>query len=308
MSSRPTDSLSTDEITASTPAGESNADPSSSHPLAARPEASASDPSDEGFEADSEEESQPSQHKHRRNRLPFAPTSPLEDPRVVRRPNERKRAQNPYIDMVETLPDLIISMERGVKLRGQWHGLYQGASAGEAQRPLYVELGSGYGHFLAELAPHYPERDFLGIELKFKRLYKAAQRLQEGGVTNARYLRFDVLQLEHAFTPGEVQGIYINFPDPWPKSSHVSKRMVSPRLVKALETLLPVGGTVQLKSDWEPNREWFQESFAGSRFELTDYIPSLADWDRSEQNVVTSYERRFRRDGLPCFFFEYVLK
>lgn len=247
---------------------------------------------------------------------PFAPSHPLEDPRVVRLPpTPRKRELNPYIDRVETLPGLIISMEQGVRLKGQWQARFQADRAQEGQapeaippRPLYLELGAGYGHFLAELAPHFPERDFVGIELKFKRLFKAAEKLQANGVTNVKYLRFDVLQLEHAFAPGEVQGVYVNFPDPWPKTGQVNKRMVSPRLVSMLEHMLPIGGTVQLKSDWEPNREWFQESFAGSRFELIDYIPSLADWDRSEKNVVTSYERRFRRNGLPCFFFEFVLR
>jgi tRNA (guanine-N7-)-methyltransferase len=217
-------------------------------------------------------------------------------------PAAHLRQTNPYIDLVESLPEFLLDMPAGLAQRGQWQARFL------RPQPLYVELGAGYGHFLAQLAPRHLDRNFVGIELKFKRLFKAASKIKAQGLSNVQYLRFDVLALEQAFAPGELSGVYINFPDPWPKSTHVSKRMVSPLLVAQLERLLPVGATVELKSDWEPNRAWFQEAFVGSRFEQTDYIANLSDWDRAHENVQTTYEARFRRSGLPCFFFEYTLR
>lgn len=224
------------------------------------------------------------------------------DPRRMQTPAAHLRETNPYIDLVERLPEFLLDMPGGLEQRGKWQARFV------RPQPLYVELGAGYGHFLAQLAPLHLDRNYVGIELKFKRLFKAASKIKAQGLSNVQYLRFDVLALEQAFAPGELSGVYINFPDPWPKSTHVSKRMVSPLLVAQLERLLPVGATVELKSDWEPNREWFQEAFAGSRFEQTDYIANLSDWDRAHENVQTTYEARFRRSGLPCFFFEYTLR
>lgn len=244
------------------------------------------DAEDEGLESDASD----------------VPVSPL-DPRALRMPTSQKRRElNPYIDRVTTLPELIVPMSDALARRGRWQSTFQKAA------PLYVELGSGYGHFLAELAPCYPDRNFVGIELKFKRLYKSAEKILKQDLHNVQYLRFNVLMLEHTFAPGEVSGAYINFPDPWPKNGQIQKRMVSPLLVAQLERILPPGGVVQLKSDWEPNREWFRESFEGSRFEMTDYITDLGEWNRAEKNIQTSYERRFRRQGLPCFFYEFTLR
>lgn len=208
------------------------------------------------------------------------------------------RDRNPYIDRVEGLSERVVGAEAALELKGRWHTRFP------SSQPLYLELGSGYGHFLAELALLHPDRNYLGVELKFKRLFKAQEKVLS--VPNVQYLRFNALLLEHLFLPGEIAGVYINFPDPWPKKDQIKKRMVSPTLVHALERLLGPGAKVWLKSDWEPNRAWFSECFVGSAFEQTDYIEALSAWNRSEHNIETSYEQRFRREGLPCFFFEYT--
>lgn len=250
--------------------------------LEAEREESSSHPEGEGAAASSETSAQRGPH-------PQALLPPLK---------QGARERNPYIEIVEGLSERIVSAEQALTLKGRWQSRFP------QDAPLYLELGSGYGHFLAELAPRHPERNYLGIELKFKRLFKAQEKVQ--GLHNVQYLRFNVLLLEHIFVPGEIAGVYINFPDPWPKKDQIKKRMVSPSLVQALEHLLAPGAKVFLKSDWEPNRTWFVDCFAGSGFSQTDYIPALSDWNRSEHNVETSYERRFRREGLPCFFFEYT--
>jgi tRNA (guanine-N7-)-methyltransferase len=236
------------------------------------------------------------------------PTSYIIDPATGRRmphyaiPHPKRRALNPYIDQLEALPDLIIPFVEAYGHRGRWQSRFP------RPQPLYLELGSGTGHFLSELAARHPDRNFLGLELKYKRLYKAAEKVRRRGLTNLQYLRFDALYLDQAFAPGELAGVYINFPDPWPKDRQIDKRMVAPPLVAQLERILPPGGRVELKSDWEPYRALFPEAFAGSRFVQTDHVADLGAWHRAEANVPTSYERRFRHQGFPCFFYEFTLQ
>lgn len=211
------------------------------------------------------------------------------------------REHNPYIDKINEFPDIIIPIHLGIEYLGRWQEAFNN------QNPIFCELGSGYGHFLLEMATRYPNRNFIGIELKFKRLYQSAQKIRQNNITNVKYLRFDILQMEHVFATRELSGIYINYPDPWPKKQQLNKRMVSPILVSKLENILKRESTVQLKSDWEPYRKSFKEAFSDSKFVQTDFIEDISLWSRSEANIVTSYEKKFIKQGLSCFFYEYKL-
>jgi len=216
--------------------------------------------------------------------------------------NARRPELNPYVKKLETLPELIIPFVSVYQHRGRWQSRFP------TVQPLYLELGAGYGHFLLDMARRHPERNFLGLELKYKRVYRGAEKVRDQGLTNIQFMRFDALILDQAFMPEELEGVYINFPDPWPKSHHAVKRMVSPQLVARLEQLLTIGGQVQLKSDYEPYRELFPEAFVGSGFEQTGHVADLGAWSRPEENIQTTYEKRFRKQGLPCFFYEFTLR
>lgn len=130
-------------------------------------------------------------------------------------------------------------------------------------RPLEVDLGCGDGTFLAAMAAHHPERDFLGIERLMGRVSKTARKIERAGLTNAR-----VLRLESAYSVGwllptaGVSRLHLLCPDPWPKKKHHKNRLINnPEFLDGLERILPPGGEFLLKSDHEEYFENALESF-----------------------------------------------
>ncbi len=215
-------------------------------------------------------------------------------------PSPSRRKQNKYIDLIETRPDYIVLPQDVPRWRGRWQARFP------TPQPLYLDIGSGRGHFLTRLAELEPHHNFLGIEVQYKRLYLSAEKAIARGLTNVQYLRYDVQWLDDVFADQELSGVFINYPDPWPRARHEHRRMVSPALVKTLERILVPGAKVRLKSDWDPYREAFLKAFEGSRFELTGRVDDLSQWDRDEVNISTSYEDRFQRAGVTCFFYEFT--
>ena len=109
--------------------------------------------------------------------------------------------------------------EIGEEKKGHWADLFG------RQAPLHVELGTGKGDFISQLAERYPDINFIGIEAQQDVLYSAAQKIAEKGLTNVRLLVFDINNIENIFDEGEVDRFYINFCDPWPKKRHAKRRL-----------------------------------------------------------------------------------
>lgn len=129
----------------------------------------------------------------------------------------------------------------------------------DATRPLEVDLGSGDGTFLVEMARQHPERDFLGIERLSGRIVKTAKKIKRMGLKNAR-----VLQLESAYSvawllpKSSISRLHLLCPDPWPKKRHHKNRLVnSDEFLRGLEHILVPGGEFLLKTDHE---EYFQNA------------------------------------------------
>lgn len=116
-------------------------------------------------------------------------------------------------------------------------------------RPVIVDLGCGSGNFLLELAPAHPEASLVGFELRYKRLVKAARKIERAGLDNVCLVRDYAERLPVYFGPGALTGIHLNFPDPWPKPSQWKHRLVSPAFLAEVERLLRPGGRFHFKTD-----------------------------------------------------------
>ena len=130
--------------------------------------------------------------------------------------------RKPWIDAaIHDFDDFVYPKDRPATEaeRGRWNEIF-GRPA-----PLYVELGTGKGGFISQIAAREPEHNFLGIEAQQDVLYKAAQRVREAELSNVRLLVFDIHALEAILAPGEADGLYINFCDPWPKARHAKRRL-----------------------------------------------------------------------------------
>ncbi len=118
-----------------------------------------------------------------------------------------------------------------------------------ATRPLCVELGSGSGRFLIEQARRLPQVDFVGFELRFKRLVKSAQKAEKLGLDNVWILREYGERLFAYVSANSLDGLYVNFPDPWPKVAQWKKRLINADFLRRLHEVLRPGGWLRLKTD-----------------------------------------------------------
>lgn len=222
---------------------------------------------------------------------------PLPPPPSAESLADRARV-NPYVATVDDLRAHIVPIDEAEAHRGRWQDRF------DAPRPLIVELGSGAGDFLAGEARLRPDANYLGLELRYKRLAQAVGRTRH--LPNVQFARYHAAHLGRVFAPGEISGVYVQFPDPWPRAKQANRRMVNPATVALLAELLPPGGWVRMKSDWPLYLPWMRGSFEGAPFDETAFVADLRQWDLPWANVQTTFERRFMRVGKPCFFLEYT--
>ena len=179
--------------------------------------------------------------------------------------------------------------------RGRWKELFP-----EGDRPLHIEIGMGKGIFITTLAAQHPDINYVGIEKYSSVLVRAIQKQEELQLPNLRLVRMDAEEILYAFAPDEVDRIYLNFSDPWPKDRHAKRRLTSPQFLRRYEQILTADGTVEFKTD---NMDLFAYSVASaeeSGWELTGLTEDLhADPVMSEGNVMTEYEAKFSAKGSP---------
>ena len=126
--------------------------------------------------------------------------------------------------------------------------------------PLEIDLGCGDGSFLIEMAQHYPERNFLGVERLLGRVRGVCKRIQELGLTNVMVLRLESqYTLEYLLAPASVSRLHLLCPDPWPKARHHKRRLVQQEFLHILQKSLSPGGEFLFKTDHPEYYEWVLE-------------------------------------------------
>jgi len=139
-------------------------------------------------------------------------------------------------------------LERGkeiyTKIRVNWNELYF-----KNGRPITVELACGRGEYSVGLAARFPERNFIGVDMKGDRLWKGSTLAIEQSLANVGFLRTQILDIEAFFRPGEVDEIWLTFPDPRPRKRDVKRRLTSPRFMDLFKKLLKPGRYFRLKTD-----------------------------------------------------------
>ena len=169
------------------------------------------------------------------------------------------------------------------------------------EQPLYIEIGMGKGRFIMDMARLNPGINFLGIERYSSVLYRGIQKMEADPIENARFMCEDAAKLSEVFRPGEVNRIYLNFSDPWPKDRHAKRRLTSDRFLPIYHGLLREDGLIEFKTD---NRDLFDFSVDSINespyFEITALTYDLHnDEVMNEGNVMTEYEEKFSAKGNP---------
>ena len=173
---------------------------------------------------------------------------------------------------------------------GRWRELMPEA------RELRLELGCGKGRFTVDTAGSLPEILYIAIEKVPDAMIIAMERARERGLQNLRFIDGDAARLGEMFAPGEVDRIYINFCDPWPKSRDAKFRLTYPGFLRSYAMLLPVGGQIHFKTDNLPLFRWSIEQMEREGWALSEVTNDLhAD---GGDFFMTDYEAKFTAEGL----------
>ena len=167
--------------------------------------------------------------------------------------------------------------------------------------PIRIEIGCGKGRFIHEMAARHPEVNFIGIEKYSSVLLRALEKTEqqtEDGHTPPLFIRMDAENICEVFAPGEVEGIYLNFSDPWPKDRHAKRRLPGRRFLDRYRNILAPGGFVQFKTDNNELFDFALEELKDSGYTLVSCTRDLhSEAELMKDNVMTEYEERFSSQG-----------
>ena len=179
-----------------------------------------------------------------------------------------------------------------------WKGRWQEVFGRQA--PLHIEIGMGKGQFLTALAAAHPDINYIGIEKFSSVLVRAVQKQNELELPNLRLIRMDADSITDVFAPGEVDRIYLNFSDPWPKERHAKRRLTSVEFLRRYENILTKDGHVEFKTDNQPLFEFSLEAAEEAGWKILAVTRDLHhDTALNKENIMTEYEERFSAQGNP---------
>ena len=166
--------------------------------------------------------------------------------------------------------------------------------------PVHIEIGMGKGRFITTLASMNPDINYVGIEKYSSVLLRAVEKQDELCLPNLRFLRMDAENITSVFGKEEVDRIYLNFSDPWPKDRHAKRRLTSRQFFARYNEILKSTGRVEFKTDNRPLFDFSVEEVNEAGWKLSVCTYDLHNDEKLvEGNVMTEYEERFSSQGNP---------
>ncbi|MDG5473494.1 tRNA (guanosine(46)-N7)-methyltransferase TrmB [Jeotgalibacillus sp. ET6] len=162
--------------------------------------------------------------------------------------------------------------------------------------PLHIEVGTGKGRFVTEMARANPDVNYIGIELSESVIVTALDRVIEADLPNVKLLNINAEDLTAVFEKGEVHRVYLNFSDPWPKNRHEKRRLTYKKFLDLYKTVLPEKGEIHFKTDNQGLFEYSLQSFSAYGLLLT-YVSLDLHKSDFEGNIMTEYEEKFSNKG-----------
>ena len=199
-------------------------------------------------------------------------------------------------DAIESSPYVI---HEPAQNKGRWNEIFKN------NHPIHIEVGMGKGRFLMDLASQNPDINYIGFEMYDSVLLRALQKMEERAengntLPNVFFVRMDARELPLIFDAEEVDKIYLNFSDPWPKARHAKRRLTSREFLARYDQILVQDGKVEFKTD---NKELFEFSLEEVEEAGWNLEASTFDLHHNEEmvqgNVMTEYEEKFSSMGNP---------
>ena len=195
-------------------------------------------------------------------------------------------AESPYV----------VREELSFQCPGTWKEIFGNGN------PIHIEIGMGKGKFIHTMAKEHPDINYVGIEKYSSVLIRALEKMEqeEKPLSNLVFIRMDAENIGKVFAEGEVDRIYLNFSDPWPKDRHAKRRLTSREFLARYGQILAPGGRVEFKTDNRAVFDFSVESVKEAGWKLQTVTYDLhGDRELMKGNVMTEYEERFSAMGNP---------
>ncbi|HET9487165.1 MAG TPA: tRNA (guanosine(46)-N7)-methyltransferase TrmB [Chryseosolibacter sp.] len=206
-----------------------------------------------------------------------------------------KRKQERFKIIEENLNVIEPSKPSYQTIRGKWRSDYF-----KNDHPITLELACGRGEYTLGLARLFPQMNFIGVDIKGERIWKGSTAALQEQLQNAAFLRTHILMIENFFEPGEVNEIWLTFPDPRPRKRDIKRRLTSPRYLEAYKRLLRSGGYTRLKTDNTQLYEYTLEQLQ-LRNDIADLAFTADVYESDLRNecfdIKTRYEQEFTQKG-----------
>ncbi|ATD29964.1 tRNA (guanosine(46)-N7)-methyltransferase TrmB [Macrococcoides bohemicum] len=167
----------------------------------------------------------------------------------------------------------------------------------EKVQPIHIEVGSGMGRFITEMAKSNPAINYIGIERDKNVMIRIVEKAIEQDIKNLRLLTVDAEKLTEIFNPGEIDRVYLNFSDPWPKTRHAKRRLTHANFLSVYKTILKDEGEIHFKTDNQGLFEFSIESMSQFGMKLKNINLNLHDNEPAD-NIKTEYEEKFSAKGF----------
>jgi tRNA (guanine-N7-)-methyltransferase len=217
----------------------------------------------------------------------------------------------PKINLTRTLPvpnaytialdgeysHIAFNEERAPLNKGKWRSDVFKVDEDQA---LDVEIGTGAGHHFANYSHKNPDRLLVGLELKYKPLVQSIRRAVVGGVKNAAIARYHAFNIDELFTDGEINNVFIHFPDPWTSPKKPKNRVVNVRILDWLYKMQRPGSFLEFKTDSRVYFLWALEEIQQSKYKVVYQTLNLhaEESEYRNQNFMTGFEKIFVKQGI----------
>ncbi|EFM11683.1 tRNA (guanine-N(7)-)-methyltransferase [Paenibacillus curdlanolyticus YK9] len=208
----------------------------------------------------------------------------------------RLRGRKGILESIESQPELVVL--DGTAYKGRWHEFFGN------DHPIYVELGMGKGQFISTMSFRNPEINYIGVDMYDELIRRGAEKARniwaERGVDsppNLALLRANIEGIENIFDKGELERVYLNFSDPWPKAKHARRRLTHPRFVRKYMEALNARGEIHFKTDSQSLFEFSLNSFADMELLTRNIALNLHKDGLRDDLVPTEYEMKFYERG-----------
>lgn len=210
------------------------------------------------------------------------------------------------LEKFATIADRDNVVQDGDEKYGQLKGKWRSEQFGN-NNPIVLEIGCGRGEYTVGMARLHPEKNYIGIDIKGNRIWKGSTLAVEEGLENVAFLRTFIESITDHFAEGEVDEIWITFPDPRPKDRDTKRRLTSPRFQELYSYLLKHDGIIHLKTDNGPLFDYTLEVLQERKIKHLVSTHDLYNSDLQEHTmgIYTTYEKRYLAEGIPIKYLQY---